>query len=74
MAIVSEAREHEMQVFYNRHADTLLLELAPERLASRVTRTGPVIVHVSSTGQPILLEIEEASEFLSSVIRASIRD
>jgi hypothetical protein len=66
--------EREMQVFYNRHADTLLLELAPERLAARVTQTGPVIVHTSATGQPVLLEIEDASEFLSSIIRASIRD
>lgn len=65
---------HEFQVFYNRHADTLLVELAPERLASRVTQTGPVIVHASNTGQPVLLEIEEASEFLSSVIQASLRD
>ena len=71
---MSEPTAPPVQVFYNRHADTLLLELAPERLATRVTQTGPVIVHVSSSGQPVLLEIEGASEFLSSVIRASIRD
>jgi uncharacterized protein YuzE len=74
MASMSESSAPPMQVFYNRHADTLLLELMPERLATRVTQTGPVIVHVSSSGQPVLLEIEGASEFLSSVIRASIRD
>lgn len=71
---MSEPAALPMQVFYNRHADTLLLELMPERLVSRVTQTGPVIVHVSSNGQPVLLEIERASEFLSSVIRASIRE
>jgi hypothetical protein len=74
MAGMSEPAAPPMQVFYNRHADTLLLELAPERLVTRVTQTGPVIVHVSSSGQPVLLEIEGASEFLSSVIRASIWD
>jgi uncharacterized protein YuzE len=74
MAGMSEPATPPMQVFYNRHADTLLLELMPERLATRITQTGPVIVHVSSSGQPVLLEIEEASEFLSSIIRASIRD
>lgn len=71
---MNELPEREMQVFYNRHADTLLLELAPERLATRVTRTGSIIVHVSSAGQPVMLEIEEATEFLSSIIRASIRE
>jgi uncharacterized protein YuzE len=74
MAGMKEPPQPEMQVFYNRHADTLLLELAPERLVSRVTQTGPVIVHVSQAGQPVLLEIEGASEFLASVIRASIRE
>jgi hypothetical protein len=71
---MKESPVREMQIFYNRHADTLLLELAPERLVTRVTRTGPVIIHASQNGQPVLLEIEEASEFLSTVIRASIRD
>lgn len=71
---MNESAERPMQVFYNRHADTLLLELAPERLAAHVTRTGPVIVHSSPSGQPVILEIEGASEFLSSIIRASIRD
>ncbi len=71
---MNDDSQRPVQIFYNRHADTLLLELAPERLVARVTQTGPVIVHVSATGQPVLLEIEGASEFLSSVIRASIRD
>jgi hypothetical protein len=71
---MNTAPEREMQVFYNRHADTLLLELAPERLVSEVTRTGPVILHSSATGQPVLLEIEDASEFLSAIIQASLRD
>jgi hypothetical protein len=66
--------EREMQVFYNRHADTLLLELAARGAADRVLRTGPVILHVSASGQPILLEIEGASEFLSALIRDSLRD
>ena len=66
--------EPEFQVFYNRHADTLLVELAPEHLASHIVRTGPVVVHASSTGRPVLLEIEGASKFLSSVIQASLRD
>ena len=63
-----------MQVFYNRHADTLLLELAPARHADHVLRTGSVLLHVGASGEPILLEIEDASEFLSTVIRDSIRD
>jgi hypothetical protein len=71
---MTDTQHREMQVFYNRHADTLLLELAPERLVAGVTRTGPIAVHVSASGQPVLLEIEEASEFLSSVVRASIRE
>jgi len=71
---VKKIPRREMQVFYNRHADTLVLELAPASLVAQVRQTGPIIVHATSSGQPILLEIEEASEFLSSVIRASIRD
>jgi hypothetical protein len=63
-----------MQIFYNRHADTLLLELAPARRADRILRTGPVILHVAAGGEPILLEIEDASEFLSTIIRDSIRE
>ena len=71
---MSETKPRAMQVFYNRHADTLLLELAPARFADHVLRTGPVILHVGVDGEPILLEIEDASEFLSTIIRDSIRD
>ncbi len=71
---MKDVPQPKVQVFYNRHADTLLLELAPERLVSHVTQTGPVIVHVSQAGQPVLLEIEEASEFLSTVIQASLKE
>ena len=71
---MSEERGRKMQVFYNRHADTLLLELAPARHADRVVRTGPVLLHVGTDGEPILLELEDASEFLSTVIRDSIRE
>jgi hypothetical protein len=66
--------EREVQIFYNRHADTLLLELAPPRQATRVTRRGSVIVHTSDSGQPVILEIEAASDFLLAIIRTSIRE
>jgi uncharacterized protein YuzE len=66
--------EHDVQIFYNRHADTLLLELAPARQATRITRRGPVIIHSSDNGQPVIVEIEAASDFLSDIIRTSIRE
>ena len=34
---------------------------------------GPIIVHFTKDGKPVLLEILDASDFIAAVARASIR-
>ena len=61
-----------MKVRYSRGEDVLLLELSEERV-DYAEETGPVIVHFTKDGRPVILEILDASEFITEISKAAMR-
>lgn len=62
-----------MKISYDREEDILTLELDALATIDHAEQVGPVIVHVSPDDKPVLLEILDASSFLSAVVKASMR-
>ena len=62
-----------MRFGYDREEDILMIETAPEGTIDHAEHTGPFIAHFGEDGQLLLLEILDASEFLVSLIRATLR-
>jgi len=60
-----------MQVKYNRKEDILVLELSSD-VVDHAEEAGPLIVHFSADGKLVLLEILEASEFLSKLSKTTM--
>jgi hypothetical protein len=50
-----------------------MIETAPDGAIDRAEHTGPFIAHFGPDGQLLLLEILEASEFLASLIKVTVR-
>jgi len=63
-----------MRLSYDREEDILMIEVVRDGIIDHAEHTGPFIAHLSQDGQLLLLEILDASEFLSSVIKATLRD
>ena len=61
-----------MKISYNRDEDIMLIEVAPDRI-DFAEEMGPIIVHFSEEGKPVLLEIIDASEFITSVVRSTMK-
>lgn len=61
-----------MKVRYSRSEDVLLVELSEERV-DYAEEMGPVIVHFTEDGRPVILEILDASEFITKISRAAMR-
>jgi len=61
-----------MKISYEREKDILLLEISKKKI-DYAKEAGPIIIHFSKQGEPILLEILDASEFLSAATKTSIR-
>jgi uncharacterized protein YuzE len=61
-----------MKISYDREQDILLLELSskPIKFAEKM---GPVIVHFTEDEKPILLEILDASEFITTALKVSLQ-
>jgi len=62
-----------MRLSYDREEDVLMIEVIPEEVIDHAEEAGPIIAHFTATGRLVLLEILDASEFLSQVIKASLR-
>ena len=62
-----------MRISYDREEDILMIEMAGEGIIDHAEHTEPFIAHFDRDGQLLLLEILDASEFLSSVIKATLR-
>jgi uncharacterized protein YuzE len=62
-----------MRISYDREEDLLMIEMTREGSIDHAEHTGPFIAHFSAEGQLQLLEILDASEFLSSLIKVSLR-
>jgi len=52
-----------MKISYNREQDILMYEVSDE-LIDYADEVGPIIVHFSKTGKPVLMEILDASEYI----------
>jgi hypothetical protein len=61
-----------MRVQYNRREDILTLELS-EAPVDHAEAAGPIVAHFSMDDKLVLLEILEASDFLSRLTRATMR-
>jgi hypothetical protein len=61
-----------MRVRYNREEDILVLELL-EIPIDHAEEAGPIIAHFSMDDRLVLLEILEASDFLSKLTKATMR-
>lgn len=62
-----------MKIKYSRNEDILIIELSNEKI-DYAEETGPIIIHFSSDKKPVLLEILEASEFLSGIMKLTTKD
>jgi len=61
-----------MKVRYDREVDILTMELSDKKI-DHAEEAGPMIIHLNDQGEPVLLEILDASEFLAQLIKASIK-
>ncbi len=59
-----------MKVKYSRDVDILSLELDTALTISHAEQVGQTIVHLSPDNQPVLIEILQAREFVSSLVDA----
>jgi uncharacterized protein YuzE len=62
-----------MKIHYDRNEDVLMLEISDEGKIDHAEQVDSVIVHFTASGEPVLLEILDASEFLSAIIKATMR-
>ena len=60
-----------MKISYNRKSDILLIELSRETI-DHAEEIDSIIVHFSPKNKPVLLEILDASDFLTKVNKLSI--
>lgn len=61
-----------MRVRYNRKEDILVLEVSKASI-DHAEEAGPIIAHFSQDDRLVLLEILEASDFLSKLTKATIK-
>jgi hypothetical protein len=61
-----------MRISYSRNEDILIFEVSSEGI-EYAEEMGPIIVHFSKKGKPVLLEILGASEFMATAAKASMR-
>jgi len=62
-----------MRLNYDREEDILMIETTREGSIDHAEHAEPFIAHFSEDGQLLLLEILDAREFLSSLIKATLR-
>jgi len=55
-----------MRISYNREEDVLIIEVSEEGI-DYAEEVGPMIVHFTKEGKPVLVEILDASDFLAEV-------
>lgn len=62
-----------MKLRYDREEDILMIEAGQEGTVDHAEHAGPFIAHFSEDGKLLLLEILDASEFLSALVRVGLR-
>jgi len=61
-----------MRIGYDRGADILMIEISDEDV-DYAEEAGPMIIHFSKNGKPVLIEISDASEFLAEIMKISMK-
>ncbi len=61
-----------MRIGYDREKDILLIEVSRKPI-DHAEELGPLIVHFSRQGHPVLLEVLDASDFLSAATKVTAR-
>jgi len=61
-----------MKVSYNRESDVLLIQVS-EAKVDYAEEMGPIIVHFTKDGKPVLLEILDASEVIAEVTKIGMK-
>jgi hypothetical protein len=61
-----------MKVRYSRSEDVLIIEFSDEKV-DYAEEMGPVIVHFTKGGRPVMLEILDASEFVTEISKVAMR-
>ncbi len=62
-----------MKVRYDRDEDILMIEVMPAGIVDHAEQVDGVIVHLTEEGQVVLLEILDASEFISSLVKVAMQ-
>jgi len=61
-----------MKIKYDREEDILTVETAPGKI-DYAEEMGPFIVHFTKNDKPVVIEILDASDFLSMATKSSIK-
>jgi len=61
-----------MKVSYDRDSDVLMIQVS-EAKVDYAEEMGPIIVHFTKDGKPVLLEILDASEIISEVAKIGMK-
>ncbi|MFP3869979.1 MAG: DUF2283 domain-containing protein [Syntrophobacteria bacterium] len=61
-----------MKISYSREDDVMLIEVSSEPI-DFAEEMGPFIVHFTEDRKPVLLEILDASEFIATATKSTIR-
>ncbi len=62
-----------MKIKYNRAEDIMLVEISSDSI-DFAEETDYVIVHFSESGKPVLLEISDASRFISAAVQSAMKE
>ena len=62
-----------MKISYDREEDILMIEMKDKGTIDHAEQNDSFIIHYSLDGDVLLIEILDASEFLSSLIKTTIR-
>jgi len=62
-----------MKVRYDRPEDILMIEVMPEGIIDHAEQVDGVIVHLTEDDRVVLLEILDASEFLSTLVKVTMQ-
>jgi len=62
-----------MKIRYDRHEDILMIEVMPDGIIDHAEQVDGVIVHLTGDNKVVLLEILDASEFLSTLVKVTMQ-
>ncbi len=61
-----------MNISYDHGTDIMMLELSKTKI-NHAEQAGQIIIHFSKSNKPVLLEILDASDFMASFLKSSLR-